>query len=176
MYNDVLEPTSSRNIVRDSNGYWYVIYRDQETVGSTRYQVWLARSTDGTTWSTVKLCGDDAGGTQSAGIIRTDNNTYYDAAIAINPSRDEIHIVWYDSAENPVGNRGIFYSKCADLSNWNVSAGWTTASGGTSPRYERYLSTNFAENPAIAVDGNGKPHVVWEGNYYLQQHLSHYLL
>jgi hypothetical protein len=153
---DPLFPTSSRNIVRDANGYWYVVYKDKRLIESgMRYQIWLARTTDrGYTWDKVKLCGDTSGGTETAGIVRADNNYYYDPAIDINRDRDTIHIVWDDDSD-----LGIHYTRCSDLSKWNQAEGWTTAGGVTG--YERISANESCENPAIAVDSNAKPHVVY---------------
>ncbi len=139
-----LEPTSSRNIVRDTNGYWYVAYAISD-------EIYLARSTDGSTWGKIELVGD-------AGIIRSASNDFTQPAIDINPDRNTIHLVWMDITDGE-----IYYSQCSTLANWNLASGWTTASGGTSPRYEKISNagTETCHNPAIAVDWDGYPHVVW---------------
>jgi hypothetical protein len=149
--NGPLAPTSSRNIVRDTNGYWYVVYAISD-------EIWLARSTDGSTWGKVKLLGDAS---STYGIISDTGNqsdNFTAAAMDINPGRDTIHLVWRDISDGE-----IYYAKCSNLANWNQASGWTTASGGTSPRYE-VISPNGSDacyEPAIAVDWNNYPHVAW---------------
>jgi hypothetical protein len=93
-----LEPTSSRNIVRDSNGYWYIVYAKIN-------EIYLARSTDGSSWNKVELVGN-------GGIINNSSNTFTQPAIDINPDRDTLHVVWLD-----VTNSDIYYSQCSDLAN-----------------------------------------------------------
>jgi CheY-like chemotaxis protein len=141
-----LEPTSSRNIVRDTNDYWYVVYAKSD-------EIYLARSTDGSTWDTpVELVG-------SAGIIRSSSNVATQPSIDINPARDTIHLVWLDTTDGE-----IYYSQCSTLANWNIASGWSQADGTTSPRYEQISSTTDSDtydNPAIAVDWNNYPHVAW---------------
>ncbi|MGD9057101.1 MAG: C25 family cysteine peptidase [Desulfobacterales bacterium] len=150
-----LEPTSSRNIVRDSNGYWYIVYVKIN-------EIYLARSTDGSSWSKAELVGN-------GGIIYDSTNTFTQPAIDINPDRDTLHVVWMDDNDDE-----IYYSKCATLANWNIASGWTTAGGGTSPRYEKISNadTEFCYNPAVAVDWNGYAHVAWyetgASSYYIK--------
>ncbi|MEJ2099380.1 MAG: C25 family peptidase propeptide domain-containing protein, partial [Desulfobacterales bacterium] len=153
--NGPLAPTSSRNIVRDEDGNWYVVYAISD-------EIWLARSTNGSSWDKVKLLGDAS---STNGIIHGDtsykSDNFTEPAIDIRPyPRDTIHLVWRDATDGE-----IYYSKCANLANWNESSGsgWTTASGGTSPRYE-YISPNGSDacyEPAIAVDWQNNPHVAW---------------
>ncbi|MGD9238080.1 MAG: hypothetical protein PVF09_15460, partial [Desulfobacterales bacterium] len=143
-----LEPTSSRNIVRDSNGYWYIVYAKIN-------EIYLARSTDGSSWNKVELVGN-------GGIINNSSNTFTQPAIDINPDRDTLHVVWLD-----VTNSDIYYSQCSDLANWNQSGYWTNADGTTSPNpYDEISSLEVpCENPAIAVDWDGYAHVAWYETY-----------
>jgi hypothetical protein len=155
--NYVLEDPSQRKIVRDSDGYWYVIYVSYNSANG-EYEVKLARSTDGSSWSKATLFGD--GGiiydTEGAG---TDD--FYNPSMDVNASRNQIHLI----VNAYISSNKVLYSKCTNLTNWNASAGWTQADGGTSTRYDDLASSagNVSyTKPAVAVDSNDYAHAVYE--------------
>jgi hypothetical protein len=111
-----LEWPNQRKLVRDTNGYWYVVYTK---MNGSRYEVKMARCTDlmpdgDSTWSKVTLFGD--GGV----ILDDDTKDFKWPSIDVKSSRDELHVIALDDTSSP---RILYYSKCTNLSNWNAIAG-----------------------------------------------------
>jgi hypothetical protein len=151
-----------RKVVRDADGYWYVAYMDWVTGGSSDdYEVFLVKSSDveGRTWETpVKLAGE-------SGIIYDTTSGFYWPSIDVNPSRNELHVIF--TREGTTGSVSFYHSKCTNLNSWNQAASWSQIDGGTSPRYTAiasnlyFTSATAYRSNSIAVDSNGNAHVVY---------------
>jgi hypothetical protein len=161
-----------RKVVRDADGYWYVVYMDWD---GADYEIFLTKSTntDGTAWeSPVELAGD-------AGIIYTDATySLYWPAIDIDRTNGALHIVF--TREGTAGSQELYYSKCTDLANWDQAASWSQVDGGTSPRYDTVatnaynLDTDARYAPSVAVDSNGGAHVLYIGLFTGHNHPHYY--
>jgi hypothetical protein len=159
-----LDKVSQRKIVRDKDGNRYLVFgRFRDTGGCAGYQeIRLARSTDdGATWTEVALFG------QGGIAWNTATNGFMYPALDTNSARDELHVV----VQHYSGQR-LLYTKNVSLANWDQAAAWTCAAGGRNSGgtcvydgAEQVNSTSvYGESaPAIAVDGDGLPHVAFEG-------------
>ena len=90
------------------------------------------------------------GGISWSAVQRLTYTSGYSAApaVAVDGSGNP-HVVWQD---NTSGNAEIYYKKST-----NGGATWTTAKRLTS-------TSGLSQNPDIAIDGSGNPHVVWQDN------------
>ncbi|MGD8765306.1 MAG: hypothetical protein PVG87_23575, partial [Desulfobacteraceae bacterium] len=146
-----------RKVVRDADGYWYVVFMDWVT---DDYEIFLAKSTntDGTAWNTpVKLAG-------GSGIIYNSTFGFYWPAIDIDRTNGALHMVFYRESTN-----NLYYSQCTDLTNWNQSTSWYRIDGTTngydtvsSDAY--WLTTVPRYSASIALDSNGGTHVLFITN------------
>ena len=100
------------------------------------WEIYYKRSTDGgATWSAVKR------------LTWTSGDSFA-PAVAVDSS-NSIHVVWYD---NTPGHYEIYYRRSPD--------------GGTTWGTVKRLTWTSGDSifPAIAIDGNGTIHVVWDAN------------
>ncbi len=100
------------------------------------WEIYYKRSTDGgATWSAVKRLTWTSGDS-------------FSPAVAVDSS-NSIHVVWYD---NTPGHFEIYYRRSPD--------------GGTTWGTVKRLTWTSGDSifPAIAIDGNGTIHVVWDAN------------
>ena len=165
-----------RKVLRDASGYWYVAYMDYN--GSTsKYEIYLTKSTNtaGTSWATpVKIAGEN-------GIVY--NESTYDfryPAIDIDRTNGRLHLVFNKAITVGSGlDDHLVYSRCTNLSNWNLAASWTQISGGTSPRYDAiqttvYVAADPIYAPSIAINSSGNVHIGYitpPGTYYRAYHV-----
>ncbi len=159
-----LDKVSQRKIVRDRNGYKYLVFgRFREVTPCSGYQeISLARSTDGgATWTEVTLFGQGGLAWNTA----TENFIY--PAIDVGPAGDQLHVI----VQHQAGR--LLYAKNVALVSWDQASAWTRANGtrgannpptefeGAEQVNTRSIVSNTA--PAIAVDGDGLPHVAYQG-------------
>ena len=165
-----------RKVLRDASGYWYVAYMDYN--GSTsKYEIYLTKSTNtaGTNWATpVKIAGQN-------GILY--NESTYDfryPAIDIDRTNGRLHLVFNKAITVDSGlDDHLVYSRCTNLSNWNLATSWTQISGGTSPRYDAiqttvYVAADPIYAPSIALNSSGNVHIGYitpPGSTYLVYHV-----
>ena len=149
--------SNARNIVRDSAGNWWALFRGGNEVYINK------RAAGSNTWETpVKLVGvsgallynNPAGMGLSHGGVSLDiyrTNTWGDN------TNDRLHIVW--QAGYGSESKFIYYSQCRDLANYNLTASW----GGL------YLPWVTSGRSYVISDV-----VTHNGNYYrcIQNHTS----
>jgi len=139
-----------RRVTRDAYGYWYAVWVHKN---GTRYEVRLSKSTDkkGTAWATpVTLAG-------ASGIINADNLTnHWHPTVDMDSSGTVLHLSWTKYSE------GIKYSKCTDLTNWNLAASWKRvqgAAGYDSLGVTCYLDSDPTYSQSMAIDSSGNVHI-----------------
>ena len=138
---------NQRKVVRDSTGACYVVF----TQTTTDREVRIARSADcSTSWQQFLLFGSSTAGQE-----------FKYPSIDISDDRKTLHVVAV--ATSPVG---VLHSQNASLSGsgWSTADNWQQA-GGVDPTpgtvdYDT-IATAFAEAPSVAVDPEGRPHVVY---------------
>jgi hypothetical protein len=158
-----LDKVSQRKVVRDKNGYKYLVFgRFRDTGGCVGYQeIRLARSTDGgATWTEVALFG------QGGLAWNTSTESFIYPAVDVNPAGDQLHVI----VQHQAGR--LLYAKNAALASWDQATAWTRADGtrgannppvefeGAEQVNSRSIVSDTA--PAIAVDGDGLPHVAYQ--------------
>ena len=129
--------SGSPTIVIDSTDNVHLVWHD-DSPGWPNLEIYYKKSTDeGATWTTTQRL------TWSLGSS-LDPTTGID-------SSGNIHVLWSDSTP---GNYEIYHKKSTNGgSNWIATQRLTWNSGQSS-------------SPAIAVDSNGKIHIVWEDNTF----------
>ena len=141
-----------RRVARDADGYWYAVWVQKN---GTKWEVRLSRSNDrkGASWATpVTLAGASA-------IINNDSAAnHYHPTIDIDPTGRVLHLAWIKSTE------GVLYSKCTNLSGWNVGSNWkriNNAAGYDQAAYNAQAGTSAATAPSLAVDSSGNVHLAY---------------
>ena len=149
---------NQRKIVRNNTGIWFAFWHNEST-DTGNNELWGAYSTDttGSSWNEpVELVGDN-------GIIQTQTTGADYPSIAINSTRDQIHIVWVN---NSGGIQKINYSHCIDLNHFGESNYWRRADNVTFGCEKiSTASSETCDYPCIAVNSTGKPHVLWTQNF-----------
>ena len=167
-----------RRVVRDASGYWYAVWVDKN-LSTGYYEIKMAKSTNtsGTGWSApVTLFGQSGIVWDNAGT-----NAWY-PTIDIDRTRGILHVVWAQKFTASAGTSALTYSKCKNLSNWNVATSWYRINGTTNgydyaftePTYSPYFSVTPIYAHSIAVDSSGNPHIAFiyqSGSYCLPYYI-----
>jgi hypothetical protein len=160
----ILDSPNQRKLVRDSSGYWYAIWHENNEVLAKR-----SNNTAGTLWSgpPVVLAGSATsvinGANQNAQYPSVD--IYREPVI----SNNALHLVW----TRVIANRHtICYSKCTDLTDnttFTDPNSWENSTGVAGfDIIEDNINWSFVPNEgftSIAVDRFNQPHVVWQHWY-----------
>ncbi|MCW8984000.1 MAG: DNRLRE domain-containing protein, partial [Thermoanaerobaculales bacterium] len=103
----------------------------------------------------------------------------------IDRTRGILHVVWAQKFTADAGTSSLTYTRCKDLSNWNVATSWYQINGSTngynyaftekSPEYPHaYFNATPIYAHSIAVDSSGNPHVAFiykSGSYCLPYYI-----
>ncbi|WP_455392631.1 hypothetical protein [[Eubacterium] cellulosolvens] len=169
----VIQTPNQRKLVRDSEGYWYAFWYDNNKVMAKR-----SSNKDGTDWSTT--VATLAGGTSSVIQGADENATYPSAAIFRSPDieNNTIHLVWTRSLGN---QHTLCYSKCINITdnqNFTNSNNWRNATGvvgfdiiDDNINYTNIVNKGYA---SIAIDRHNQPHVVWQYGHAIVKYRIRY--
>jgi hypothetical protein len=168
-----------RRVVRDASGYWYAVWVDKN-LSTGYFEIKLAKSINikGTYWETpVTLFG------QGGIIWDNDGTNAWYPTMDIDRTRGILHVVWAQKYTASAGTSSLTYSRCKDLSNWNVATSWYRINGSTNG-YDYAFTEDTDEHAyfnvtpiyahSIAVDSSGNPHVAFiyqSGGYCLPYYI-----
>ena len=153
------DKANQRKVTRDHLGRWLVVY-SRVSPGTGRNEVMLARTRDYNPlnnqpdvneWQSVCLFG------QGGVVLDNATNNYHYPSLDGSENRQRLSIVVLDATANDV-----LHTQTTNLANWNLSSAWTQAGGGTSPRHDTVNASVYSTAaPSLALDTNGRPHVVY---------------
>jgi hypothetical protein len=164
---------NQRRLVRDGNGYWYAVWADKN-LSTTYYEIKMAKSTNtnGTGWSApVTLVG-------YGGIVWDIANTnFWQPVIEIDRARGVLHFTWAARFLTSGGSGALYYSKCKNLTNWNVSGSWykiNNANGYDIPSSVNWVDPSSIYSHSLSLDSSGNPHLGYTskpGSYLLPYYI-----
>lgn len=141
-----LKYTNQRKLVRDSSGYYYAIWANQDT------EIFLVKSATATGFTGAETPVEIVG---NVGKALVDNG---DVPSIVIDGSDILHLVFRRREELEVWY--VQWDTSTDMTNAN---NWKEADGSTVGA-ERLCTNNFgnADRPSIDVDSNDYPHVAWD--------------
>ena len=140
-------------IAIDSSDKVHVVWEDNTYgVWGIDYEIMYATYTDSTGWSNITIISD------GLNDIYWNDDSSYNPSIAIDSS-DKVHVVWADNTNGAWGtDYEIMYASYTDSTGWSFVKIISDGYDGI------YSFDGSSDNPAIAVDGSHKVHVVWQDN------------
>jgi len=143
-------PSNRPSIATDENNNAHVVWDDFHGGGVSKTQIWYVNYSPQNGWSNGTMISDGFEGSY------WNNDFSYEPVVAID-SDNVIHVVWKDYTNGVWGDDNeIMYV------NYTTSNGWTNATCISDGFAGSYWNDEDSDNPAIAVDGNNKVHIIWD--------------